>query len=39
MSEGEVRLVSSEGEAFEVSMKVVKMSELVKLMVDGLGKF
>ena len=35
----QVRLISTEGEAFEVGLDVVKMSELVKIMVEGVGKF
>lgn len=35
----QVRLISAEGEAFEVGLDIVKMSELVKIMVEGVGKF
>lgn len=34
----QVRLVSTEGEAFEVGLDVAKVSELVKIMAEGIGK-
>jgi hypothetical protein len=35
MTEKNVRLVSVEGESYEVSLSVARMSELVKSMIDG----
>ena len=36
--EQNVNLTSLEGETFEVSLEVVKLSEVVKIMVDQEGK-
>ena len=37
--EKNLRLVSQEGESYEVTIEVAKMSELVKTMIDGMNFF